>query len=60
MVRVGSATSDVLRGKAGDKLVEITVRLPKSLRKQLKAEAKARGTTVDDLVAHCLAQKLLR
>lgn len=47
----GTSTADAIRGPAKDKLVDLGVRIPKSLRKQLRAEAKARDITVDELVA---------
>ena len=49
--RKGSAaTSDTLRGAAKDKLVDLGVRVPKSVRKRVKAEAKARGMSMDEIV----------
>ncbi len=48
--RKGSATSDTLRDPRGEKMVEITISIPKSLRKQLKSEAKRQGVSVDDLI----------
>lgn len=44
------STSDSLRGPAKDKLVDLGVRVPKSVRKRLKAEAKARKVTPDEIV----------
>jgi hypothetical protein len=46
----GAATSDTLRGAAKDKLVDLGVRVPKSVRKRVKAEAKARGMSMDEVV----------
>lgn len=54
----GTSTSDAIRGPAKDKLVDLGVRIPRSLRKQLRGEAKARHVTVDDLVAAIVAAAL--
>lgn len=43
--------SDTLRGSAKDKLVDLDVRVPKSLRKRLRAEAKSRKVSPDEIVA---------
>lgn len=56
--RKGSATSDVLRGSARDKLVDADVRVPKSLRKRLRQEAKRRGVTPDELATLLLRDYL--
>jgi len=44
-------TSDALLGPKEDKLVSLSVEIPKSIRKALRAEAAARGMSVDALVA---------
>ncbi len=43
-------TSDALLGPKEDKLVELTIEIPKSVRKALRKEAEDRGMTVDALV----------
>lgn len=52
--RKGSATSDTLRDPRGEKTVEITLTIPKNLRKQLKAEAKRQGISLEDLIGTLL------
>lgn len=54
----GKATSDAIRGKSKDKNVDLGVKVPKSLRKQLRQEAVRRGITVDDLVTILLADRI--
>lgn len=54
------ATSDALLGPKEDKLVELTIELPKSLRKALRAEAEERGLTVDQLIALLVRSHLKR
>lgn len=44
------ATSDALLGPKRDKLVELNIELPKSIRKALKTEAEKRGMSVDQLI----------
>ena len=44
-------TSDALLGPKEDKLVALSVEIPKSIRKALRAEAADRGMSVDALVA---------
>jgi hypothetical protein len=56
--RRGSTTSDALRGKAADKLVDIQARVPKSLRKALRQEAKRRGVSPDELLVLLLRDYL--
>lgn len=56
----GPTTADALMGSAGDKLVDLGVRVPKSVRKRLRQQAKARGVSVDELVASILAAALPR
>ncbi|MFM8239942.1 MAG: hypothetical protein ACKOAW_06465 [Actinomycetota bacterium] len=52
--RKGKATSDALLGAPKDKLVDLDVRVPKSVRKRLRAEANARGLSPDAIVAAIL------
>lgn len=56
----GPTTADALMGSAGDKLVDLGVRVPKSVRKKLRQQAKERGVSVDELVANILAAALPR
>jgi hypothetical protein len=56
----GPTTADAIMGAAGDKLVDLGVRVPKSVRKKLRQQAKARGVSVDDLVASILTAALPR
>lgn len=48
------ATSDSLRGPAKDKLVDLGVRVPKSVRKKVRSQAKADGIAPDEVVARIL------
>jgi hypothetical protein len=48
--RPGSSASDTLRPPAKDKLVELSVEIPKSLRKELRKKAEEQGMTLDALV----------
>lgn len=50
----GASAADAITGPAKDKYVDLGSRVPKSVRKRLRAEAKAQGVTVDDLVARIL------
>ena len=50
----GHATSDAILGATKDKLVDLGVRVPKSVRKRLKAEAKERGVSPDAIVSAIL------
>lgn len=56
----GPSTSDAIRGPAKDKLVDLGVRIPKSLRKELRARAKEEGVSVDELAATLLSSALGR
>lgn len=56
----GPTTADSIMGSAGDKLVDLGVRVPKSVRKKLRQQAKARGMSLDDLAASILAAALPR
>ena len=53
------ATSDALLGPKRDKLVELSIEVPKSIRKALKTEAEERGLSVDQLIT-MLARNYLR
>ena len=50
----GASAADAITGQSKDKYVDLGSRVPKSVRKRLRAEAKAQGVTVDDLVARIL------
>ena len=52
--RKGKATSDALLGAPKDKLVDLDVRVPKSVRKRLRTEAKERGLSPDAIVTAIL------
>jgi len=56
----GPTTADSIMGAAGDKLVDLGVRVPKSVRKKLRQQAKARGVSIDELVASILTAALPR
>jgi hypothetical protein len=49
-------TSDSVRPKKNDKLIAMTITIPKSLRKQLKKDAKSRGVSIDEIISERLAQ----
>lgn len=53
------ATSDALLGPKADKLVPLTLELPKSIRKALREDAEQRGLTVDQLIT-LLARSYLK
>lgn len=57
--RFGS-TADSVGGPDRDKLVDLDVQVPKSLRKALKAEAKRRGLALDAVVAEALRDRPAR
>ena len=49
-----SNTSDSVRTDKKEKLIAVTVTMPKSLRKKLKKEAKKRGQSFDEVVSERL------
>ena len=53
--RFGNASDSVKRSRK-DKPVEMSITIPKSLRKKLKAEAKNQRITVDELIASRLSE----
>ena len=55
-LRLG-ATSDAVGAPDKDKLVDLEVRVPKSLRKAIRAEAERREITLDELVAEALRKR---
>lgn len=54
----GATAADAITGPAKDKYVDLGVRVPKSVRKRLRSQAKAEGVTPDDLVSRLLAKSL--
>lgn len=50
----GATAADAITGPAKDKYVDLGARVPKSVRKRLRAAAKAQGVGVDDLLARIL------
>jgi hypothetical protein len=53
--KFGNASDSVKRSRK-ERLVEVSFTIPKSLRKRLKAEAKNKGITIDELVAIRLSE----
>lgn len=60
LLRKGTNASDSVGGPDRDKLVDLGAKVPKSLRKVVRAEAKRRGMSVDELVAEALRDRPLR
>lgn len=58
--RIGASTADAVGGPDRDRLVDLGVKIPKSLRKQVRAEAKRRGVSVDEVVAEALRARPFR
>ncbi len=58
--RRGATTADAVIQPEESKLVDLSVQIPKPVRKKLKALAKERGVSVDDLVAAILSGSLPR
>ena len=59
--RGGKGTAaDAITGSIKDKYVDLGVRVPKSVRKRLRQEAKARGISPDELATALLAAALPR
>ena len=57
LLRVGATAADAVGGPDRDKLVDLGAKVPKSLRKSVRAEAKRRGISVDQVVADALRQR---
>jgi hypothetical protein len=57
LLRIGATTADSIGSPDKDKLVDLDVQVPKSLRKAIRAEAKRRGMTLDDVVAEALRER---
>jgi predicted HicB family RNase H-like nuclease len=60
LLRVGATAADAVGGPDRDKLVDLDVKVPKSLRKAVRAEAKRRGMSIDALVAEALRDRTAR
>ncbi len=58
--RPGMSTGDSVGAPDKDKLVDLGVQVPKSLRKSVRAEAERRDITVDQLVAEALRERTAR
>ena len=50
----GATGADAITGPPKDKYVDLGARVPKSVRKRLRAEAKAQGVAPDDLLSRIL------
>lgn len=59
-LRRGSTTADAIGAPDKDRLVDLRVRIPKSLRKSVRAESYRRGVSVDEIVAEALRDRPLR
>lgn len=59
-LRRTATTADSVGAPDKDKLVDLGVRVPKSLRRSVRAEAERRKITVDDLVAEALRDRTPR
>jgi hypothetical protein len=60
LLRVGATTADAIGMPDKDKLVDLGVQVPKSLRKSVRQEASRRGITVDQVVAEALRLRTSR
>jgi hypothetical protein len=60
LLRVGATTADAVGMPDKNKLVDLGVQVPKSLRKSVRQEAARRGMTVDEVVAEALRMRLGR
>jgi hypothetical protein len=60
LLRVGATTADAVGMPDKDRLVDLGVQVPKSLRKSVRQEAKRRGITVDAVVAEALRTRPAR
>lgn len=60
LLRRGATTADSIGSPDKDKLVDLGVQVPKSLRKSVRAEAARRGLTVDSVVAEALRDRSIR
>jgi hypothetical protein len=60
LLRVGATTADAVGMPDKNKMVDLGVQVPKSLRKSVRQEAGRRGMTVDQVVAEALRARLGR
>jgi len=60
LVRPGASTADAVLGPDAEKPVTLDVTIPKWLRKSIRAEAKRRGLTLDEIVAEALRGRTIR
>ena len=60
LVRPGASTADAVLAPDAGKPVTLAVTVPKWLRKSVRAEAKRRGTTVDEVVTEALQERTIR
>ena len=60
MLRRGITTADSIGAPDKDKPVDLGAKVPKSLRKSVRAEAARRGMTVDAVVAEALRDRNVR
>ena len=60
LLRKGMNAADSVGGPDRDKMVGLEVQIPKSLRKTIRAEAKRRGISVDEVVAEALRDRTVR
>lgn len=56
-VRLGGSTGDAVGAPDKDKLVDLGVKVPKSLRKSIRREAERLGIPVDKYVAEILRRR---
>lgn len=55
----GGSAGDSQLGESKDRLVDLGLRVPKSLRKKLRDEARKRGTTAESVLIDILRRELL-
>jgi hypothetical protein len=60
LVRPGASTADAVLGPDAQKPVTLDVTIPKWLRKSVRAEAKRRGITLDEIVTEALRERTIR
>jgi hypothetical protein len=60
LLRRGATTADSIGSPDRDRLVDLGVQVPKSLRKSIRSEATRRGMSVDAVVAQALRDRTVR
>lgn len=60
LLRPGASTADAVVTADAEKPVTLEVTVPKSLRKSVRAEAKRRGVSVDEIVLEALRERTVR